>query len=96
MPRDSGPAVFAPVSFSRMKGELDEPLPANMPKWTIHDIRRTVERRVGWRDRMLAPVFRPRGRQRPLFNSSEKRLARLLLLLANFGKNDEKPVRLRT
>src|SRR6202048_2182809 len=26
-----------------------------------------------------------------LFNSSEKRLARLLLLLANFGKDDEKP-----
>ena len=26
-----------------------------------------------------------------LFNSSEKRLARLLLLMANFGKDDEKP-----
>ena len=26
-----------------------------------------------------------------LFNSSEKRLARLLLLLANFGRDDEKP-----
>jgi CRP-like cAMP-binding protein len=27
-----------------------------------------------------------------LFNSSERRLARLLLLLANFGENDAKPI----
>jgi integrase len=34
--------VFEPVSFSRMKGELDKLLPANMPKWTLHDLRRSA------------------------------------------------------
>jgi integrase len=34
--------LFEPVSFSRMKGELDKLLPANMPKWTIHDLRRSA------------------------------------------------------
>ena len=42
IPRDSGPAVFAPVSFSRCKAQLDKLLPANMPKWTLPDLRRTA------------------------------------------------------
>jgi integrase len=34
--------VFQPVSFSRMKGELDALLPAGMPAWCVHDLRRTA------------------------------------------------------
>jgi integrase len=34
--------VFQPVSFSRMKGELDALLPAGMPAWVLHDLRRSA------------------------------------------------------
>jgi integrase len=35
-------AIFAPISFSREKAVLDKLLPAEMPKWTLHDLRRTA------------------------------------------------------
>jgi hypothetical protein len=34
-------SIFEPVSFSRMKGELDALLPAEMAPWVLHDLRRT-------------------------------------------------------